>query len=374
MKKQRLFLMSLLFALFMIPAIVSAKTYDYNEIRNQYYNGENPSILFKKGDSISFSNCNYQTYIYLEEIEDNKCYGNFDNCTKTYTLNNDAVMQTIYDNSIILFRVENNANVNNFSDLQDGHVYKSGDVVFNSSSCYDAWFPMNTDNTCNYIVDYEGYSYFYRAGYASNNYCILEGVATKLPKYGNKDIMWKLTIVDGRSYSPHTMVFEPFEYKTPEFKLKCNKDIINYGEKASCSVTATSVYKLEDVAFDLTTPNFKVSNPKGSDKVQTVTGNKEFNFRITSNEDLTNKEFVLMTFDLEAAKNEVYADDVSVTNIAYVDELYEGEYEVIKSDLRVVTSKNPKTYRNTVLLLLPIIILVGTMVTLKFRGEKKKKI
>lgn len=375
MRKYKMIILSL-FVLFIIPTFVSAKSYKFNDFENEFSNiawPDSSAPTLKKGDIIDFSDHSSNVTIFFEDVADNNCYGNAEGCKTTYTLSDDSMIFVVYYNELVLLKAENN--IIDYADLVDGHVYKSGDVISNPSMYYDAYYDVNKDGTCNYYKDSNGDSLFSNANFSSKNYCVQEGLVTKLPKYGNKDIMWKLSIVDGALYSPYYLFFEPYDYKAPVFKLTCDRQSINYGEKAKCSVTANAIYELKDVSFDLSTPNFKVSNPTGTDNVKKVSGSREFNFTINNGSSLINKEFTLMTFNLEATKNEVYVDDVAVVDILYTDDLYSGEYEMLKSDLKVIpNSSNPKTYRNTLLLTLPILLLMVTMLTLKLRGEKKKKI
>lgn len=363
MKKYLLFI--LVIGLFLIPNMVSAKTYNAEDFNMPDEDkGEVIIQIVEPGDTIKFDNVS-SVNIYIDEKMLDNCYGTQSGCTTTYEVTKRMVYSYFYRHGGTLVglefkTIEDNANIISLNDLVDGHIYKSGDYIA---------FPFY-----NYEI------YYYDAN-GNNLFTPSSTLVHKIDQMLDEndefyDATYKLSIIEGTHYSPIDLAFQVYDYVKPSFRLECDKDTINYGEKTTCSFLATSMQQLKEVSFSLDFPNFKVSNVKAANHVTKLDGQSQYRFRIENGYGLNNTEFRIMTFNLEGTKNENYVDDINITNINYKDNLYEGNYDTLQSNLRIHTSglKNPDTYRNLALILLPIIILAISLGIVKVQRDRKKKI
>lgn len=340
--KKRLFF--ILFIIYLIPTIVTAKTYQFDDIyANQSDTDEAYINIFEPGDEITFSS-NYKYFLFLDDKEMTDCYGNTDGCKTTFEVDNKLLYLgfTGYNKNYIYFNtIDDNTKIHPLEKIEEGRLYKSGDYIAFPGPKYGI--------------------YYYNSNTSSNYWKLTTGpYVVKLLQYNDEDVLWKLSIVDGGAYSPVNLAMTLTEYVKPSFRLACNKNSINYGEKASCSLYVTSTQQLEELSFSLATPDLKVSNVKNANNVNSFDGAGEYNLRISNGYATAGVESLLMTFDLEGTKDENYVDDISITNINYRDNLYEGGYEDLKSDLNIHSSssiKNPNTYGNLLFILLPLLII-----------------
>ncbi len=355
MKKKLL----LALAIFLLPSIVFAKSYTVSDFPNPGVDEEEVNaFILNPGDTIDFSSVPTSS-IYIDKQVLGTCYGSNDTCTSTFEATKSLILEynaIAYtpNRRVDFLTIDQGAEVISLNDLVEGHIYKSGDIVVFPHYSYMVYYFNEEGNDI------------------KHNYVNL---SHKLDKYGNEDITWKLSIVDGAMYAPISLAFQPFSYVKPQFKLTCEKDSINYGEKTSCYVSAISQYQLKEVSFSLDFPSFKVSNVKPANNITETEQSGMYNFRIADGYGNNGTEFKLMTFDLEGTKNENYVDDINITNIQYRDEIYEGSYEVLQSNLKINTKKieNPNTYRNVALILLPILVLIASFGIVQLQKNKKEK-
>ena len=358
MKKTMLFIGIIMMLL--VPSIVSAKVYTLDDFPHELSEGMKVPTL-KTGDSIDFSDQN-NVNINIDWTPLDKCYGTNSECLRTYEVTKPLVYSTFsYDDynhkwrDIYFTEHEGTGDVYSVNDMIEGRLYHSNDVIT---------FP-----SFNYSIEY----YDANGEYIDGDMSTLSAI---IKKYNNKDVTWKFSILDGSIYAPISLGFQVYEYEEPTFKLTCDKKVINYGEKTKCHLSAISKNQLEEISFSLNTPNFKVSNEKPEEHVTTFDGDDKYNYKIAKGYGVNNIELRIMTFDLEGIKNESYTDDVKAINIHYRDNLYQGSYEELKSDLRVIPYKlkNPQTYKNIAIIFIPIILLITSMFIMKKYESKKEKI
>ena len=168
-----------------------------------------------------------------------------------------------------------------------------------------------------------------------------------------------------------------FNYIKPTFKLACDKNTLSYGEKTNCAVSAISQQQLKEVSFSLDLPNFKISNTKAANHITMSSNNSKYELKVENGYGNNNIEFRIMTFDIESTKNGNYIDDIKISDLSYSDDMYEGDYDTIKNNIKVTptsTLKNPNTYRSIILILLPFLILGISLIVIKVQNNMKKKI
>ena len=329
-------------------------------------------VTLEKDDVIDFSTAGTETF-YLFFDDDiyrsnddvsyygeyaSSCYGNGENCRSTFVVPNKMIVTDFalgfagndYRAHIGLISVDDNQQIITSDELQEGKLFKGGSIIVYRQPYHGIYY---FDEDENYILG----DTFYYAGVLASSY--------------HDNSIYQYTSVEDSQYAgEYYYAFKKIRYTSPEFSLKCEKNSIQYGEKTSCSVCVTSIEQLNEVSYNLNIPNFKVSNVVPGTHTTPFEGSSEYNYRIDSGYAVNGEEFVLMTFDLEGTKNESYLDNVSIVGIYYQDNVYSGSYDNVVSDLRIVpgTHKNPNTWNNLFIVIVPFI----TLLVAAFYRKKKR--
>ncbi len=343
--------------LLLLPVVVSAKT-----VSDDHFNlpGDDATEViiqtFEPGDIIEFKEI-AENLINIDDVDEEGCFGTNSGCSRTYKFTKSVIYEGSRGRGILKFMsIDKNTKIISVDDLVDGHIYTSGDIIA---------FPH---------INYEMNYYDSTGELITNRTAALVG---KIEQYNDKDITWKLSILGSTNYAPISLGFQVFNYIKPTFKLACDKTTLSYGEKTGCAVSAISQYQLKEVAFSLDLPNFKISNPKASNHITMSSNNNKYKFQVENGYGNNNIEFRIMTFDVESTKNGNYIDDIKISDLSYSDDLYEGDYDTIQNNIKVTPSsslKNPNTYRNAILILLPFLILGISLIIIKVENNMKKKI
>ncbi len=227
-------------------------------------------------------------------------------------------------------------------------IYQTGDIIRFDFSRYF----YNSDGE--QIYNYDGYSFYTR------------------PQKDGKDQFFSVEVMEDLLYSEYNSIYiKEVEYEKPQFKLKCDNDKIEYGKKTSCKICVESSIPLKNVSFDLSNPNFKVSNVKLASDLIFIEGLSEYNIQFP--EDLSEEgEIDIMSFDVEATKPDNYTDSVQLLNIRYTDSVGGSNYNDLNGDISVIYNiANPSTRKNLFLILLPLLLLIG--VSSFYTVQQKRK-
>ncbi len=373
--KLKSFLLILMLSIVIIPLNINAKTIYAGS--TSYGNIE--SVILEPGDIIDFSNSStpreiQKFYIYLDdELVTPDCFGVEDVCHKQFVVENRMIVhKNIYINSsqygIHFYSLKPDdtlIEIDLSPELIAGNVeerfYKSGNII-KINNIY-----TNLLSNVYEVNDFDG-NRIESVDMANFNPGIII-----LPQINGKDVYWG-TSVEIIIYDIAVLSFTPIDYTEPNFELICNKDRINYGEKANCELNLECRHIISEIDFTMSQKDLKFSNLKYSKNI-TNSGNDQSIKLEINDENICNEKKTIMTFDVEATKEDTYLDSIQLRDIVYKDEVLTGSYNNLDSNLNIVSNKNtiinPSTGTKFLFIIIPIIllILVGTTYTLK---TKKK--
>ena len=364
-----------------LPVCVLAKTYNYpGDIKNALYGPSNQSVVrFQSGDEIVFNIDKSNIYIDDVKVSD-ECYGL--SCqTDSYPVTDDICFSYAKGWSNIdtyFISCDKDINVNVYSEFMKKSYFKSGDyLVFKgidynrrgiNPSIYDY------DDNLLYFYDIDNYAFgtFSNNGDINRAYFLL-----KFPKLEDKDVYWQTSIFNDGAYgypSPH---FTPFEYSEPKIELKCDKNKINYGDKAKCEVCLECTHNMSKLNFSINQKNLKLSNISYLDGVTNSSNSSQNMMLNISDNNICNEKRTIMTFDVEGTKNSTNLDKLSLNDIEYTDELLTAKYHDLDSDLKIISSKNiisnPKTGTRLLFIIIPVILfpIIGGLNFIRRREYEK---
>lgn len=362
--KKILCIFSFLFLL--MPMTTFAKEYDFNKISYMPTTGNYQFAILHPGDVISFSNTatdhKYELYIGTDTRLDNNCYAaNINGCLNSYTVTKNMYLLDIsnyrYADNIFTMKplfeeYTGKNNIYNITEMVEGHVYKSGDIITFNNGLMESYY-YNEDDTLLYVGNYRN--------------------VEKVPQYNNKDITWKVTFYSDGGYGLDCPHFKPFVYEEPKFYLECNDKVIEYGKKTDCTVYVTSKYLLRKVSFDLSNPNFKISDEKPSNAMTVIQGDGEYNYQFPNQYDNSQK-YPILYFRLAGTKPENYTDNIKLVGINYEDEIATARHEDVDGVLSILYDSvvNPNTFNNALFILVPIILLSGSLIIYNRKNKKKE--
>lgn len=361
--KLKSFLLILMLSIVIIPLNINAKTHHMSD--NIYSPWIYPLEIIEPGDILDFSDC-YSRNIFIDGEKINGCFGRLNECSLQYTANNRMIYSLVFARpeatEVYFNTLSENQEILIYNDSTEDGYYKTGDVIafYTELGPNDMAFYVYDEND-DLIIEY--------------NYTSSRPLTYKLPKINGKDVYWKLESfkTPGNYFSGKCPHFTPFEYTEPKLELKCNKDSIKYGEKANCELCLECVHNISNLNFSLNQKDLKFSNLKYSSNINNIGDNNRIQLSI-NDENICNEKKTIMTFDVEATKDDTYLDKIALNDIEYVDEIVQAKYEDLDSDLNIISNKpstNPKTGTELLFIILPFIVLIiiGTIYTLK---TKKK--
>lgn len=369
-----------IFIIFMIPSIVLGKTIHIDTNRDSCYSEE---VFFDRGDEVIFDvpdQCNsfyYSIYFNDNNLFPDLKFGAYPDACNTDFSNSFIVPEDMrlvggsadysssiligstwyYEFSLLFSSYDKNARIRYISDLNENDVIKSKDILVLEDT---------NESQSLRLYDVNGEQIAYHS---------LRGNLRTFVVPGENDY-WQLHFINNGVYGSANPVLQKINYTEPQFSLRCDDKVINYGKKTKCHLYVNTYYEMSRVGFDMELPNFKVSNVVPSKGVSVANGSNKYNFNINEGYAKDGKEVEIMTFDLEGTRNENYTDDIKLTNIKYKDSILEGNYQELKSDLEIIPYKitNPKTLANLLYILLPILVLCFALAMNKLSEKNKKKI
>lgn len=363
--KKVLIVFSFLFLL--MPMTTFAKEYDYSKLSYQPATSDYQLVMLHPGDVINFSNefsgNKYELYINNSTTRlDNNCYSSaITGCLNKYTVTKDMYLynednsdyaDNVYTIKPVFEEFFDKNKVYNITEIIDGHVYKSGDVIIFNSNLMESYYYNEND----VLITTEKYRN-----------------VEKVPQYNNKDITWKVALYPDGGYHHNCPHFKPFAYEEPKFYLECKDKVIEYGKKTDCTVYVTSKYLLKKVSFDLSNPNFKISDERPSDAMTVIQGEGEYNYQFPNQYDNSQK-YPILYFRLAGTKPENYTDNIKLVGINYEDELATARHDDVDGVLSILYNSvvNPNTFNNILFILIPIVLLSGSLIIYNRKNKKKE--
>ncbi len=355
--KYKKILLVIIISIVLIPISINAKTITIINIA--------PVEIVEAGDIIEFNGIGYKLYI-DNDVPEPGCYGGPETyCNRQYAVTERMIIggHNLTDSEyqpLYFYKLSANEEPLTYNDFTEDGFYKSGDLIkFETNNYYGVFYIYDENHN---IIS--GLDFNYR-----------NPKVYRLPKLNNKDIYWKVeSVINPTVYDTFkNLHFTPFEYTEPKLELKCNKDSIKYGEKANCELCLECIHNINNLNFSLNQKDLKFSNLKYSSSINNIGDNNRIQLSI-NDENICNEKKTIMTFDVEATKDDTYLDKITLNDIEYVDEIVQAKYEDLDSDLNIISNKpstNPKTGTELLFIMLPFIVLIiiGTIYTLK---TKKK--
>lgn len=330
--------------MFFLPIGIKAQTYDWVQAYNQ---------ILEPGDVIDFETQTDSWFIYLDDaLFSSECYGSPQNCNKLFTVEERMIGYNYDNGNLYFYKLNQNPELFSFDDNATKEYYKSGDVILFSTNYNEktAYFYDDEDNLIK--------SSFYGNSGRSMLY--------KLPKIKEKDVYWKMSFIDAGIYNVPCPHFVPFDYIEPKIELMCDKNSLNFGDKAKCEISLECKYKISNIDFSINYKQLKISNMKYLGVTNTSTDDDSFSLVINDN-NICQEKKTIMAFDVEGKNDDTYLDTITLSNIEYIDEIVKAKYSDLDSDVNIVSTKptifNPETRLNLIFIIIPILLLfiVGTL-------------
>ncbi len=384
------YILCFLAAILLIPSIVYAKEVNfYDDLMTSSEN-----VILNSGDVVKFhtrySSWNEIYHIYIDGnrvdnnyyVDDSSINGNMAALTDalhSYTIQKKVFLSGVestdqYINSpdgrnkyyiynMKFISYDEKYKFYNNSEITNGQIFTTNDVI-------------HFDNTVESDISIYIYDKNRNLEYSSLVYTGRPHKNLIFPEINGENAYWRVELFEDGLYTPGVFPhFYQLNYQGPQFTLKCNDKVINYGKKTTCHLYVTSMYEMSSVAFDMDLPNFKISNITLPEEVKNMNGTKKYNFNLNDNYATNGKEVELMSFDLEGTKNENYTDGIDLIDINYKDEILDGSYQKVTGQLQIIPNvlTNPQTLTNLFYILLPIMVLLVALSMIKLAEKEGKK-